>query len=312
MQARLGHDFSRVRVHKDSRAAASAQAVDALAYTVEQHVVFAAGRFAPQTQSGSRLLAHELAHVIQQAETPDRGIQGLKLGSVDDPAEREADEMAERGLGVGGRAALTSVGERKLHRTPTFSPECDSYKRCEIVEPLVHARQLADAAIAALVPVASGVVVSGRIIDLLNVHFHKDPDWDANLILERFRAGRRELDASLRFNCFESDPPQCISAEGPAGAATNCSAGGDVDICRRYWESSCEDQGRMLLHEIMHHVPGMCTDHAYVHWGTYMTLDSASAMANPDTYSQFAKMVLLGAPSCRDCSKAIQLEGRRY
>ncbi|HJZ76340.1 MAG TPA: DUF4157 domain-containing protein [Vicinamibacterales bacterium] len=67
MEAHFGHDFSKVRVHADARATESAQAINALAYTVGSDVVFGAGRYAPDTSQGKRLLAHELAHTIQQA-----------------------------------------------------------------------------------------------------------------------------------------------------------------------------------------------------------------------------------------------------
>lgn len=66
MEPRFGYDFSGVRVHNDSQAAESARSVNALAYTVGRSVVFGAGQFAPQTTQGRRLLAHELAHVVQQ------------------------------------------------------------------------------------------------------------------------------------------------------------------------------------------------------------------------------------------------------
>jgi hypothetical protein len=67
MEERFGHDFSRVRVHADSRATTSAQAVDALAYTVGNHMVFQSGLYRPESSSGQQLLAHELTHVVQQA-----------------------------------------------------------------------------------------------------------------------------------------------------------------------------------------------------------------------------------------------------
>src|SRR2546425_13179281 len=67
MEPRFGHDFSQVRVHTDSRAAESAQAVNALAYTVGRDVVFGEGEYEPGTSHGRRLLAHELTHVVQQA-----------------------------------------------------------------------------------------------------------------------------------------------------------------------------------------------------------------------------------------------------
>ena len=67
MEPRFGHDFSQVRVHTGGRAAESAQAVNALAYTVGQDVVFGAGQYAPEMGTGKQLLAHELTHVLQQA-----------------------------------------------------------------------------------------------------------------------------------------------------------------------------------------------------------------------------------------------------
>ena len=64
MESRFGHDFSGVRVHTDAKAAESAQAVQARAYTVGNHVVFGAGQYAPGTRIGRELLAHELTHTM--------------------------------------------------------------------------------------------------------------------------------------------------------------------------------------------------------------------------------------------------------
>ena len=76
----LGHDFSGVRVHDDSRAAESASAVNALAYTVGNHIVFGVGQYAPGTKDGNRLLAHELTHVVQQGGGPGGGL--LPVGTA--------------------------------------------------------------------------------------------------------------------------------------------------------------------------------------------------------------------------------------
>lgn len=65
------YDFSSVRVHTDAKAAQSAQAVNALAYTVKQDIVFSQGEYEPHTERGQRLLAHELVHTIQQAGNSD-------------------------------------------------------------------------------------------------------------------------------------------------------------------------------------------------------------------------------------------------
>jgi hypothetical protein len=69
MEQRFGHDFGHVRVHLDAKAADSAKSVQAQAYAVGSHVVFGAGRYAPDTEEGRRLIAHELTHVVQQTGT---------------------------------------------------------------------------------------------------------------------------------------------------------------------------------------------------------------------------------------------------
>lgn len=66
MEPRFGHDFSRVRVHTDVKAAESAKAVNALAFTVGRNVVFGTDQYVPYRAEGKRLLAHELVHVLQQ------------------------------------------------------------------------------------------------------------------------------------------------------------------------------------------------------------------------------------------------------
>jgi hypothetical protein len=62
----LGPDFSRVRIHTDDQANKSARAVNARAYTVGHHIVFAQGQFEPASSNGKQLIAHELTHVVQQ------------------------------------------------------------------------------------------------------------------------------------------------------------------------------------------------------------------------------------------------------
>jgi hypothetical protein len=67
MQRHFNHDFSHVRVHTGASAAASANMLRANAYTVGDHIVFNEGRYRPEHALGRQLLAHELAHVVQQS-----------------------------------------------------------------------------------------------------------------------------------------------------------------------------------------------------------------------------------------------------
>jgi peptidoglycan hydrolase-like protein with peptidoglycan-binding domain len=66
-EPRFGHDFGQVRVHTDTRAAGAALAVGAHAFTVNRHIAFGRGQYAPDASAGRQLLAHELAHVVQQS-----------------------------------------------------------------------------------------------------------------------------------------------------------------------------------------------------------------------------------------------------
>jgi hypothetical protein len=94
LEGRLGHDFGQVRVHTDAKAAESARAVGAQAYTVGNSVVFGAGQYAPQTISGRQLLAHELSHTMQQRIAPATIPDPLVMGAPDNQLEHEADAAA--------------------------------------------------------------------------------------------------------------------------------------------------------------------------------------------------------------------------
>ena len=76
-EPRFGRDFSRVRIHADSQAAESARAIGASAYTVRNDIVLGAGHGSLEWPATRRLLAHELAHVVQQADTLGLGAYGL-------------------------------------------------------------------------------------------------------------------------------------------------------------------------------------------------------------------------------------------
>lgn len=74
-ESRLGHPLDDVRVHVDARAAQAAKTLDANAYAWGSHIVFDRDRYRPETRDGERLLAHELAHVVQQRETGAPAVQ---------------------------------------------------------------------------------------------------------------------------------------------------------------------------------------------------------------------------------------------
>ncbi len=111
MEAQLGHDFSRVRVHADAQAEASARAVGAVAYTVGRDLIFAQGQYAPGMSSGQRLLAHELVHAMQQEAGPVPA--SVAVGRADDPAEAHAERLA------GGPRALPGPDDVLASKAPS-------------------------------------------------------------------------------------------------------------------------------------------------------------------------------------------------
>jgi hypothetical protein len=101
-EPRFGHDFSRVRVHSDPAAEQSVRHVNANAYTVGHNMVFGAGRFAPGTDEGRRLLAHELTHVVQQSKGSGHALH----------VQREAPSRAPGGAPPHQPAAQDTGAER--------------------------------------------------------------------------------------------------------------------------------------------------------------------------------------------------------
>jgi hypothetical protein len=96
MEPRFGHDFSHVRVHDDAKAADSARAEKALAYTVGRDVVFARNKYSPATSEGRKLIAHELAHVVQQKGAGPGG--GGVHQATEQASEGNADALAAAAL----------------------------------------------------------------------------------------------------------------------------------------------------------------------------------------------------------------------
>lgn len=125
MEARFGRGFSEVRIHDDPASHADARGYTARAFTIGQHVHFAAGEFAPDRTDGRRLLAHELAHTIQQQGSAATQLSAAHI-SVDDPhspQEREADLAAQAvGAGESYRVRPGMTHGRRLNRQPTNPP----------------------------------------------------------------------------------------------------------------------------------------------------------------------------------------------
>lgn len=119
MGERLGHDFGDVRVHTGPEADHSARSINAQAYTVGADVVFRRGAYQPETPAGQRVIAHELAHVIQQKAGPVAGAPatgGIQLSDPSDPFEQAAEQTAEGAMAPASQTAATAPSEASVQR----------------------------------------------------------------------------------------------------------------------------------------------------------------------------------------------------
>jgi len=150
VEQRFGHNFAEVRVHTDSRAAASAAAVNARAYTVGRNLVFGKGQYAPTSSEGRKLLAHELAHVVQQSDFAN-SVSALSADSLishpEDDSEQEAERVSNEIIG-GAKSLIRTDSVRhsvpsavRIHRAilPTPVPDDEKARRAQAV--LDQARQ---------------------------------------------------------------------------------------------------------------------------------------------------------------------------
>jgi hypothetical protein len=140
MEAGLGADFGDVRVHTDAPAAASAQSVQARAYTVGSDVVFGEGAYRPDSREGRHTIAHELTHVVQQRLGPVEGSPaggGVTVSDPSDRFERAAEATAEEFMAAGQAQAAEAenadnasneTAEAGLQREATDETDEDAVK----------------------------------------------------------------------------------------------------------------------------------------------------------------------------------------
>lgn len=204
----FGHNFSNVRVHTDARAAESASAVQAHAYTVGRDMVFGAAQYAPGTAAGNSLLAHELTHVVQQEQGVQGGSSARSISSPTDAAEREADSVGRASLN-GQVAPSQSVSPGSLLRLGA-NPNCTQAEADAIHQAIFDSRGWLNKAI----PELEQSPLSAKALASLRKNFGPTYGVAANaqLIHDRLVAARTAV-GTIPYSC----------AKGPADAT--CAAG---------------------------------------------------------------------------------------
>ena len=119
LERALGVSLDGVRLHDDGASHAAARAIGARAYAHGQDIHFAEGAYAPEAAEGRRLIAHEVAHTVQQKGAPAPAVQGkLEVSQPGDAAEVEADRFADAFVGGQPAAPIAARAGAALHRDP--------------------------------------------------------------------------------------------------------------------------------------------------------------------------------------------------
>jgi len=229
MEARLGHDFSDVRIHVDAKAGASARAVKAQAYTVGRDVVFAAGAMAPYNRRSRHVLAHELAHAMREPRGATAA-RRLAVSRPDDASEQAAERVAARvltGTGSPGHGPAQSAGSApsRLHRLGA-NAGCTAAEAADIHQAIFDARGWLAKAVSAMGESPLGE----RARRSLRRNFGPTYGVEANreLIRNRLVAARSVL-STMPISCAGAEDATCAS--NPCGYTPGAGSQRAV-ICR--------------------------------------------------------------------------------
>ncbi len=265
-EPRLGHDFSAVRVHTDSSASASAKALGAVAYTAGNNIVFAQGEYAPQTDSGRYLLAHELTHVVQQdassafATSPGEHIQRLVRRSL-----LNGCAAGQNPFGADRRASLLLT---------------NALARIDAAQ----AARPGDPANADVVAVGGAMHTAFRLDQANNDNWNlAAPHFGLPLIRRRLEIARDYIDGVVfTFNCCAvggACPATCGACVAGDEAFTCAGEASTITLCPPFWAHGVDQRGRVLAHEVLHIDFGFIND-----WGQ-------PDEANAHCYAQFTALV---------------------
>jgi hypothetical protein len=276
-EPRFGQDFSHVRVHADAQAGEAARSVSALAYTMGSDVVFGEGHYKPGTDSGRTLLAHELAHVVQQGG----GSPTFGVGAAAPRVQRLV-----RTSSVTCPAAATGIANP---HTGSADRRASSLLATAITR-ITNAQ-----AVRAASPADPDVVAVGGA---LNTVFHLNPgvedSWTGAapnvrlpVILRRLQAAQSYIDSVVfTINCIPNGGagytiPGC--ANGLCGAGTEAfschSNPTEIVLCPDFWALGLNQRGRTWMHEVMHIAFGFIND-----WGQ-------PNVHNAHCYAQFVALL---------------------
>jgi len=295
-RSRFGHDFSKVRVHTDTRAAESARSLDSFAYTVGQHIAFGEQQYVPQTTEGKKLLIHELTHVVQQqsgnVSGPEAGTGYLEQAEWE--AERNAHAVERGGSPVSSRNTLALMRMSLKHVSST-SGENDNMVKDAFDEAngwLPKAISQLDRYLKTEKSAGSEADQVSRALD--QNFFHSDYQPELSL-QEKHEKGGQILDLLKRMSnsalSVESDPENQEDCQrGPTGHSLPGVY--VVHVCPTFFgRRSLEQRAGTIIHEMAHILGTSKKDLAYSNQRKYLVLTPDEALNNAESYALFVQQL---------------------
>lgn len=267
-EPRFGVDFSHVRVHTGAQAESSARAVNALAFTVGRDVVFGEGQYATGTPTGQRLMAHELAHVVQQA-----GIDGIRVD--------QSSEIRNRSIRNG--SLLQRVVGRLNCNPGAASAPADPNATLTTIDARAHdmAQQIGTDLAADAIAVRGGIPAAPsaslqsfidhfglppaertRFLNRLTGALRHSQDIalseELRIVSRRFALVARILEDRIHYSCGAGRinlgggcADDCSSNDFDAFACAGISG---IGLCPSFWTAYADDDARaaIIAHEMLH------------------------------------------------------------
>jgi uncharacterized protein DUF4157/lysine-specific metallo-endopeptidase family protein len=313
----FGHDFSKVRVHTDSRAAESAKRVNALAYTVRNDIVFGSGRYSPNSSAGKHLIAHELTHVVQQEGTRQ---MSSEIGSPNTPEELSAEVNADAALrGEEKPSSSLRSTTAKVARTVGSLTNCPANTNGALDNPASDlqdddARALEIATNAATLlavnplapetlqtfqtrfglPPAEGTGFLNRLTGVVRPSQQTAIDEEIGILRRRYQIVARLFSQPISYRCIGGaasfagcSPPNCDGGV----FAWSCRGTGAIFVCPAYWnntDSSVNERAAVLVHEAFHVNFGLSAPTQQGEVGDTVVQGSGRNFVVADCYSGFA------------------------
>ncbi|HEX5707206.1 MAG TPA: DUF4157 domain-containing protein, partial [Pyrinomonadaceae bacterium] len=299
MESRFGQDFGGVRVHSNQKAAESARAVNARAYTVGRDVVFGESQYAPNTEAGQKLLAHELAHVLQQGATAAGTLQREETtatpettgatqttGTATPPEESAATDAATSSTAPTGKCGVDD--------------SCSASRCDELRKSLAEAQELVAAAKRDLEPDRHGGSLSERTSRVLRWHFHTSSHDAIARIIDTFGQLETRLNEGMRlFTCKDVGKHCYFLGFIPNAIAYTSQGDYQIVLCGSFFGSGKREQAKTLIHEAGHNVglPRSPLDRdVYISGHEYRALSTEEALVTTDSYANFAHDNRYGIP----------------